>query len=210
MAQGEFYKVSLEFTQTDSGKLYFPGFYVEQTSVPGFDVTDVGAVVKDWWDQAGVAGAAQKTWHAANYELTSVRLRKWDPLEPVETSYTAGLPIAGTATGASYAPNNAILVSLRTSFIGRSYRNRVYLPSPAEGVVQNGIFADADALSIADRFTEMIGDLSNIGAGGLSSATVSAYSKLLSTGNDVIQVLVDENLRSQRRRTPRAAIYHSP
>lgn len=207
MADNDVYKVTLAFSNSDSGKQYFPGFYIQQQGAVGFDVTDVGAEVKDWWNVDGAAGPKQRSWHAANYQLDSVRLRKWDPLEPVETSYSAGLPIAGSAAGASYAPNNAILLSLRTDFIGRSYRNRVYLPTPAEASAQNGLLTSADALDISDRFVELIGALTAIGAGGLANAVVVAYSAKLAIATPVTHTFVDENLRSQRRRTPRTPVY---
>jgi len=209
MASGETYKISLEFSDSVTSKSYFPGFYVKQTTLTGFDVSDVGALVKEWWDVGRLDPDPQKQWHAANIALESVRLRKIDPLEPLETAYTSGLPIAGSATGASYSASSAILFSLRTDFIGRSYRGRLFLPTPSESNCQNGILADADALDMADEFVALIGDLATTGAGSAADAQVSVWSPKLAIATEVTHVKVDTRLRSQRRRQLRAPAYQT-
>lgn len=209
MAAGEFYRVTLVFSDATTSGVITSAFHVEQDSSAGFDVGDIEGAVVAWWNtelnSSGLT-AGQKQIHDSTTALTSVKLRKIDPLEPVETEDTTGLPISGTSGGDPMPSNNCVLISLRTAQIGRRYRNRMYLPAPGEAEVEPD-FTLAEAENIAQQFVGLVGELQSIGAGGLSIARVSAYSAALGTGNDVTNVKVDRILRTQRRRAFHPAIY---
>lgn len=206
MAQNEIYRVQMKWSDTNQGRDLTSAFYVRQSTVTGFDVTDIGEQVKDWWNSGIGAGVAQKTFHASTHQLDAVRLRKWSPLEPTETEYTTGLPIVGTGAGEPLPNENAILLSPRTANIGRSYRSRLYLPPPSEGMVaENLTVTNAD--NCAEAFVELINALTSIGALGTASAIVGTWSKTLGVFTPTTRVLVDQFIRSQRRRNPRVAAY---
>lgn len=206
MAQNEHYKVTIVFTDQRGGRTWTSGFYVKQTTVTGFDVSDVGAKVKDWWNTAYTGGVAMKQLYDVDIKLDSVKLRKISPLEPVETSYTTGLPIAGTDVTDPLTSEAALLLSLRTAKIGRSYRGRMYLPSISEDQVDESLTPTA-ATTIGTQFKGLVNALTAIGIGSGATAQVEVWSKKLAIGTPVTAVKVDQWMRSQRRRNVKAGAY---
>ena len=207
MAQNEIYKVGLSFTNASIAKGLSTGFYVNQPNVTGFTVGDIGDEIVAWWETALTGGVEMRTLYGSAITLDEVTLRKWDPLSTTIDSYTTGLPSAGTDAGQVGDSQGATLLSLRTAQIGRSYRNRMYLPSMSETDVSGGgTLTSALALDIAEQFVELVQALAAINA-GLGAAQVVAYSKTLSAGVPVTSVRCDTIVRTQRRRQLRAASY---
>lgn len=210
MSQNDIYRVTVVFNQLLNSSEETIGIYVKQSNVTGFTVDDIEDVVYGWWTSqfasSGLASGMQAL-YAANIELAAVKLRKWDPLDPVEDISTNNLPAAGTDTSDPLPPGVAILVSLRTAQIGRSYRGRVFLPAPAEAE-SNDRMSDALALSIAKQFVGLRNGLAGIN-GGLGAAELGVYSSALGQWNALAQVKCDAFFRSQRRRNPRPADYSS-
>lgn len=210
MSQGDVYRVTMVFTRGATHPEMTSAFYVDQPNVTGFDVDDIGDEVKAWWNtQLNSSGFTdgEKGLYDDTVALTRVTLRKWDPLEPVEDEYTTGLPIAGTAASQTLPAENAILTSLRTNNIGRSYRGRLYLPPCAENAVDENL-----TLAVAENNSEQfVGLIHNLAAinGGLGAARVGVYSKVLGVMTPVTEVKTDIYLRSQRRRNTRPASYGS-
>lgn len=64
-------------------------------------------------------------WRSIDYYLVS-------PTPPIVGSYTTGFPVQGTVAADSVGQQLAAVVTLRTSFAGRSYRGRQYWPGLAE------------------------------------------------------------------------------
>jgi|SRR3990172_3330456 len=207
MAQGEIYKVGLEFGDTSSGKLYHCGLYVLQQTAQGFNVDDIGAEVKAMWDTGHAAGNEVEAYYDDTTELQAVTLRKWDPLEPSIATYTTGLPLPGTATSESLAPSSATVVSLRTAKIGRSYRGRIYMPAMAESIVDQGALSSVEADQLAVAFAELFDAWRSIGLLGATIAEAVVYSKTLGTAERITHVKVDRRLRQQRRRELTPALY---
>jgi hypothetical protein len=110
---------------------------------------------------------------------------------------------AGTASGAAAAANAAAVASLRTAYTGRSFRGRIYF-----GGMGAAAFADAQNISsgAATAYATAVGDLiTALQAIGQTLSVLSRYSNLVLrvTGllTEVISVIVDTKVDSQRRRT---------
>lgn len=79
--------------------------------------------------------------------------------------YTTGFPIAGTVGGGTLEPPQvAIVASLRTPYVGRSYRGRMYLPGPANEVVTTGIFTTANKNTLQGYFDDLVAALGDGGS----------------------------------------------
>lgn len=201
MATGDVYYVKMKFADTDEVKEFVPGFHVRQDGV-SFDSAAIAEACRDMWNAD--APVALKSFYPANIELQAILIRRVKPLEPVEQVITTSLPVAGTAGGDGGDPQASLLVSFRTPYIGRSYRGRMYLPSPAEGKVESGgVLLDADAQDIADQISVRLSTLSDVG----QLTPVVVWSPTLDDAFDVTRYLVDKRIRTQRRRQRKDAIY---
>lgn len=197
MALNDIYAVKLRFLLGSSGKLVAPGVHFVQASIATPDVETVAENVVGFWD-------AIKANFSADTALTAVTLRRVEPLEPLEHISTTDMPDPGTGTAATdLAPGTAIVVSWRTGFIGKSYRGRTYLPAPAEAVSDGDLTALA-AQAIADAADDLITAMA------ADDMPLVVYSRNpLIGGTEVESVLVDQRLRSQRRRQTRVPNYVS-
>lgn len=201
MAIGDLWQALIVFDNTTSGEALSIGVYGAQA---GSDPTlsAIGDDVKDWWSVGSAGVNPQKGFHTAEISLAAVKLRKVQPLSPVQTIYTTGLPIVGTAGDDPSPPQTAPLVSLRTANIGKSYRGRVYLPPLAEQFVDaSSNISAGNAGSIRDNFQGLLNLLS------VDSFTPVVYSKKLGLGTNITLVKVDTKIRTQRRRTDRTPLY---
>lgn len=208
MSQNDIYRVTAVFTDSAVPKTYTTSFYLKQTTVVGFSVGDIGDLVKLWWNTAYASGVAMKSLYSTGMSLVEVTMRKWFPLSPTIDVYTTGLPVAGTVTGDNLPGENAVLLSLRTANIGRSYRGRMYLPPITETNLA-GQLSSGTATTIAEQFVGLVRDLQTTGAAGAARADTVVWSRVLSASSLVTQVKCDEIIRSQRRRNQRLAEYVS-
>lgn len=207
MAINDVWKVTLVFEDTNLSRQMSTGYYLHQIGLSDPSAAVANAVSVNWWENelnsSGLT-AGESALHADDLELVDVKLRKWDPLAPTETSDTTGLPSPGAdASGQEMPPQNAILVSLRTANIGRSYRGRLYLPPPSESQVNDQLLltsADACAAQFAGLCQEWDARTSD-------RCEVVVYSKLLTDYTVVTSVRVDANIRAQRRRNAPAPTY---
>lgn len=109
----------------------------------------------------------------------------------------------GTMEGVAAAANAAFCVSLRTNFTGRSFRGRFYLG----GLGQNNLdsaqqFEVANAATLAGVFDDFIAAL---GAVNQTLVVVSNFAagvvRVVALATEIISVIVDTKVDSQRRRT---------
>lgn len=206
MAINDVWKATAVFSNADTGEELSTGLHFTESSIGPPTITEVGAAFKDWWNVAAVDGDAQKVFHESAIKLERVELRKVSPLSPTISQYTTGLPIAGTALEANTSPNDAVLVSLRTDNIGRSYRGRAFLPPPSVAKLSGpGALTSADATFIADQYFELVRSLN----AKLTILDVIVWSPTVPAKTPITAVKVDRRLRSQRRREPEAALYVS-
>lgn len=223
MSQHDVYRVTMVFSRGATHPNMTSSFYVDQPNASGFDIDDIGGCVKDWWNtELNSSGFTdgEKGLYDDTVSLIQVDLRKVVPLEPTIDEYTTGLPIAGTGASQTVPAENAVLVSLRTANIGRSYRGRLFLPPPAENAVDENL-----TLAVAENNSEQfVGLIHNLAAinGGLGAARVGVLSLYSKTENPtpphlratpiftpVTLVKTDIYMRSQRRRNTRPASYGS-
>jgi hypothetical protein len=177
---------------------------IRQDGVLGPEIGDFTGVITDWWSEVANP-LAQKATHTSDIRLTKIKYQKISPLEPIVTEFTTGLPIAGTAAGSTAPPQTAVLLSLRTSKVGRSFRGRVFLPPTTDEFTDDpGMLTAIRAGQIADQWKNQIVDAINALA---IDVTAVVYSKVLDEPTAIQQVRCDRQIRSQRRRAPRAPSY---
>lgn len=109
----------------------------------------------------------------------------------------------GTGAGAAAAANAAMCVSLRTGVIGRSYRGRFYLGGIAAlNMFDAQTWYDTTVADVADIFSTFIESLNTL---GLKLVVVSNYLnnalRAIAVATEIISIIVDNKVDSQRRRT---------
>lgn len=138
---------------------------------------------------SGPSAFLQSDW---SYEGVTVR----DLRTPNLPEFTGGAPLTGTFTGNGLPSSNAICVTLRTAFAGRSFRGRVYLPGWATtAVTTTGNIAVGAQTAANDVVEGWQTDLAAIGA------TLAVASPTLGVSNPVTAIGVrDGQWDTQRRR----------
>jgi hypothetical protein len=106
-------------------------------------------------------------------------------------------------TGTAAAANAALVASLRTNFTGRSFRGRFYLGGLGQGILQDAQNATTVfATDFANTFANFIAGLNTINK---TLVVVSNYAnkvlRITALATEVISIIVDTKLDSQRRRT---------
>jgi hypothetical protein len=201
MAVTDVYSVKWEFEDTNLGTIYTPGIHVRQDGA-SFDANDVADVMKDVWITA-VGAVALREFYKTTTRLNAILIRRVSPLEPIEQRITSSLPSAGLSTGEQLAPGNAVLISMRTANIGRSYRGRLFLPAPTETVEDSsGSMSAVEAAKIL----ACVNQLDALDDVGLLTPQV-VWSPLLSVATAVTQRRIDRRFRSQRRRAIENPLY---
>jgi hypothetical protein len=204
MAMGDVNQMTIVGYNGISFKPFTNHLYFRQDAVVGPSPAAWAADVLNWWNTAYTGGVAMKTLYQAPITLTAVEVRTVYPsLSPTPSIVTTGFPVAGTAGTDAYDPAAAVVCSLRTASIGRSNRGRIYLPAFCEGSLNQGVVPPALAATVA---IQLAGLLDAIKA-EVGSNTPVIFSKKHSTSTNITQVKVDETVRTQRRRNPRAPVY---
>lgn len=207
MATSDIYRVKPFWTDLVSGKTFSSHWDVHpKTALSAApNITDMGDAVKEWWDTdyGGSATNPMKAYYGADLELTEVTLRRIKPLEEVTFSYTTGLPIVGTNGTNTYDPRSCMLVSLRTDRIGRRNRGRQYMPCLAESSVVNGRLTAATLDDILVNNALIIGAFDDV------DATVCVFSTVNDAARDVVELKIDEVLRTIKKRAQRAPVYRT-
>lgn len=206
MAIGDVYRFAWKWTDAVSNsEVLTSGFHVRQDGA-SHDFNAIAVLMRDMWTTGLGGSGAVNTLCTSDIVLQSIVGRRVRPLEPVEQSFTTGLPSAGTeAAGQTYSPQDAMLVSLRTASIGRKYRGRMYFPPPAEADAA-GTIALASAQLLADAVEGLRDALDAV---GLLEPMVIMSDVPPGTGpvTVVTQVKVDRSIRSQRRRQKKERSY---
>lgn len=110
--------------------------------------------------------------------------------------------VAGAISGTFMPLNAASVVSLRTAKRGRSYRGRAYVSgSPASALISDVDISSTQAANLASAFTTL---QSALDALGFDMVVASKRHNNVTTNpaelNEVIAILCDQHLDSQRRR----------
>lgn len=109
----------------------------------------------------------------------------------------------GTGSGAAAAANAAMCVSLRTNYTGRSFRGRFYLGGlGASNMYDAHNWTASTTAAIAGIFEDFI---TALGAINQTLVVVSNYAnkivRVVALATEIISVIVDTKIDSQRRRT---------
>lgn len=186
-------------------------FNAAQNGVPVVNVywTVVGGTVTDtdletaadtfhsWWTAEVQAGLH------TSYVLNSIVStdKSLEGGHQVTRTYTSGN--TGALTGAAAAANAALVLSWRTSRIGRSYRGRTYIGGLASASLHDAQHVNtADATAFATAATALI---AAIALAGQKLVVVSRYLekalRVVALTTEIVAVIVDTVVDSQRRRT---------
>jgi len=109
----------------------------------------------------------------------------------------------GTGTGSAVAANAAVVISLRTNFTGRSFRGRFYAGALCDSNMANAqnIITSA-ATFYAGAMEDFIDALNTI---NMTLVVVSRFAagvaRVVNLATEIISVIVDTKIDSQRRRT---------
>ncbi|MBE0672788.1 MAG: hypothetical protein IH588_19595 [Anaerolineales bacterium] len=149
----------------------------------------------DWWENT------MKTLYSAQLSLVAVEATALNIDPQLQVIDVSGLPITGTVAFDSMSANVSVVASLRTNFIGRSYRGRIYLPPPVEsGVALNEISAGTQTAYKA-AIEQLIADWAtdNVALGILSCVQEGVA---IDPGifTQVTSVVVNTRVDTQRRR----------
>lgn len=189
--------IKVEMNHRQNGVPVVNRFYVTQAgSVSSADLDDVAVVALAFWNE--YKAACHVSLVLENITLTDVSVDGGVQLiVPLTTGNTGG------ATSAPAAANAAVVASLRTARTGRSYRGRFYF-----GGLPNANLADAQTISggqaavYAGYMTDLMDALTAIGK---TLVVVSRWHakalRVIAAVTEVISILVDTKVDSQRRRT---------
>jgi len=107
--------------------------YVATTSVPTpEDLEIIGGLFQDWFFTSW-QGMVTSDWN-----VDGVILRAMNEEEGIETNYTEGFPVAGTAAGTPTPLQVSYTVTWASGLVGRSARGRSYGVGLATGSITNG------------------------------------------------------------------------
>jgi hypothetical protein len=172
-------------------------FYV--TTIAGTtesDLTVIADEVITWFN--GHSATWNNSYTLANVTVTDVSAE--DSTQVIVSPPTGGV---GTGAGAAEAANAAVCASLRTGRIGRSYRGRFYF-----GALSTSALADAHTLTpgavtaFATTITDLIDALAAIECTLVVVSRVAArIVRIIAVATEVISIIVDAKVDSQRRRT---------
>lgn len=159
-------------------------------------LTDIAEAVIDWFNAHAIG------WHTsytlANVTVTDVSVA--DSIQVVVSPATGGV---GTATGTAAAANAAVVASLRTGHIGRSFRGRIYFGAVAQSGLQDAQTLSTAAVAFyADLVSDLITALGSISATlVVVSRFVLGVARVVALATEVVTIIVDAKIDSQRRRT---------
>jgi hypothetical protein len=189
--------IKIEMNHIQNGIPVVNRFYTTQAgTVSSADLDDLAIVALAFWNN--YKAACHVSLVLQNITLTDVSVDGGVQLiVPVLTGNTGG------ATSAPAAANAAVVASLRTARTGRSYRGRFYF-----GGLPNANLADAQSISsgqaavYAGYMTDLIDALTAIEK---TLVVVSRFHALavraVAVVTEVISIIVDTKVDSQRRRT---------
>jgi len=163
-------------------------------SVTTTDLSNVTGIASDWWT------SDFKAFMTANNTLSNITATDISSQGGPQDVLT--ISEVGTATGGSLPLNVAIVASLRTAKRGRSYRGRAYISGLPLTSTNNINQLDAT------KITTLLGDLAtlqnDLDAAGYDIVVASKQHNGVTTNpaetNEVIDIVMDANLDSQRRR----------
>jgi hypothetical protein len=162
------------------------------------DVDTVAAIALDWWEQVFRLLVSQDLC-VDNIQATDVSQ------QPAVQSTLPSLTFPCGDAAFDATPNQvAVVVSLRTAFIGRSYRGRVYIPGLVGSSIVDNQISTGQQTGLQNAFAALDAAFDVAGY----TWVVASYQEnnvLRSTavGTPVETLIVNRRVDTQRRRLPR-------
>jgi hypothetical protein len=170
-------------------------------------------VINDVWDAMESDFTAHRTWCSSATALTKLSEQEVAfvsapggfRFHPTTVENTRDENISGGGSASMSSPQVTYRVTTKTTLPGRSYRGRIYLPSPPEGEVDaNGVLSSGARSSAQDFMDALLTDV-NAALSGASAALVVPSFK-----HGTVQVMNDALVRdrvgTQRRRLKATAV----
>lgn len=166
---------------------------------------DLAAALTDWSAQVNSAWTdgthGLEALYATTTTLDTMTAIQLGPTMHEVQRVDGPVSLAGTAAGEEGANQLAILVSLRNLFSGARNRGRMYLPSPAEDAVAEGILGGSQATRVSTAITALFTGMRTAGyTVYVFNRTASPLDPVAFTKKTITSEKVDKVLRTQRRR----------
>lgn len=181
-----------------TGRRWSSGFHLTSSGDLAATVIDLGFKVSDLWTN-GTYGL--ETLYSTTTAMDTYSVIQLGPtmheVQRVDTAVT----LPGTAVTDEGANQLAILVSLRNVFSGARNRGRMYLPSPAEGAVAEGVLGSTEGTRVSTAIAAFFTGL-RAGGGTIFVFNDAAHplDPVAFTKKTITSEKVDRVLRTQRRR----------
>lgn len=189
--------IKIEWNYNQNGIPVVNRMFVTKTTAPSSaDLDDAIVAATDFYND--IRGLQDDTCVLNNITATDVSvLNGTQTILPFTTSNT------GTMSGVATAANAAMCASLRTNFTGRSFRGRFYLGGLGAGTVQDAQnFTTAAASALGGFIADFITALNAINQ---TLVVVSNFAagvvRVVAVATEIISIIVDTKIDSQRRRT---------
>lgn len=165
------------------------------TTVDQAKTDAVAAIGYQWWEDHGYLAFSNRL---TIQEVVATDVSQQPAFQSTITTFTHG---TGNIGQESLPNGSAIVVTLRSGFIGRSYRGRLFLPGIDHLAVVENTLTTAAQDNISDQFNALKDD---IDAANMTWVVASYQNDLSSrttaVGTPVTSILVRDNVKSQRRR----------
>lgn len=189
-------KLALEALQNDIPVVNV--MYVTSVSAPVLtDLEDAAQVLMDFWE-ANILPNLHVSYVVQRIVATDVSEENGQ--QAIVTPTGDG---AGELTGDAMAANAAMVISWRTANTGRSFRGRTYIGGFSAGSI---LTAQTFETAFAAGFANGFGDLLDLfQTAGYTLVVVSKFlngaARIVALATEIINVIVDNKIDSQRRRT---------
>lgn len=157
------------------------------TAADAFDALD-DEVASAMWNTVG------SRWSVSNVDITPL-----DGSSPTQTFTPTTASNWDGNTGGDVAPAVTSLVKLQTALRGRSFRGRLYLPSPAESQMGDGSLVDGSEVTGTAAWVTFANDL--VARSPSWALVVASYE--LASAQQVINLSIGDELATQRKRQDR-------
>lgn len=122
-------QVSLQFQQADGSFAENTLWFTQTSTFTATQLSNLAGEIAGWWSDGTAPGADLGLKHLTSHDCSLVQVTARDMSTqngPVVT-HTAGLPEAGTDSGAQLTLGLTKAITLRTGLAGRAYRGRFFI-----------------------------------------------------------------------------------
>jgi len=189
--------IKVEMNYTQNGIPVVNRFFVTKTSAPtSADLDDVIVATLDFHNDL-------KNWQHPTLVLQNITATDVHVANGTQTILPITTGGAGVGSGAPAAANAAQCVSLRTNFTGRSFRGRFYVGGLTDvGLADAQNWSTTQSTAIAGYFADFMTALTAINQ---TLVVVSNFAagvvRVVALATEIISIIVDTKVDSQRRRT---------